>query len=77
MIVKFQDGETYEINEKGTEKVSSERFDILVLSSVSEENIKDALEKNYKIFECKDNKQECLSKIFNIFFGKKKSCKFA
>jgi len=77
-IVKFYDGKTFLIEEnKIIEIDNSSDFEIFVTKEINDEEIKEAMSRGYKLFECKEEEKECLSKIYNILYSRKKSCKFA
>jgi len=77
-IVKFYDGKTFLIEENRIIEIyDSSKFEILVTKEINAEEIREATSQGYKLFECKEEEKECLSKIYNILYAKKKSCKFA
>lgn len=77
-IVKIKE-KFFLLNEDGVMELNEDikKIDVLVVHTVNEEEIIKAKENGYKLFECKDDVKDCLNKIYNILFTRKKSCKFA
>ena len=77
-IVRFYDGRTFLIEEgKIVEIEESSKFEILVIKEINAEEINKAINQGYKLFECKEDENTCISRIYNTLYTKKKSCKFA
>ncbi|BFH72429.1 hypothetical protein SJAV_03730 [Sulfurisphaera javensis] len=78
-IIKFKNGRLFSIDENTIAELTKEdiKIDVLVVKKIEDEDLKDAISNGFKLFECKDDEEICLSKVYNIFFAKKKSCKFA
>ncbi len=82
VIVRFEeDGDTwYLMNDSGMiSRIQNKgNFDILIVRNLSEEKVKMAMRKGYRLFECKErNKEECLIKLLNVLFPYCKTCKFS
>ncbi|EZQ07092.1 hypothetical protein CM19_05095 [Candidatus Acidianus copahuensis] len=50
---------------------------ILVVRNITEETLKIAQLGKFKLFECKDNEEECLQMVTRLLLKIPKSCKFS
>lgn len=80
IIVKFENGETYSIDEEQfivkREKNASEKPDILIVKKLTNEVIEYSIINGIKLFECNKNPIECLENLTYKLFPQCKSCKF-
>jgi len=78
-IVRFYNGRTFLVEEDKIVEIqnNSPKFEILVMKELNTEEMRKAISQGYKLFECKEDENSCISKIYNTLYSRKKSCKFA
>lgn len=78
-IVKFKGGKTFQLDENKISEYNKddEKIDIMVVNKINFDDLYMARDQGFKIFECSESENICLSKIYNLLYSKKKSCKFA
>lgn len=76
VFVKFEDGESYSISDTGVIRKAKGTPSVLVVKQIRQDMLPLAIAQKLKLFECSDQRDECLAKLTKIMFPHCKTCRF-
>ncbi|BBD73867.1 hypothetical protein HS1genome_2256 [Sulfodiicoccus acidiphilus] len=76
VYVAFEDGESFSISDNGVIKKAKGNPSVLVVRELKQEMFSFAITQKVKLFQCQDEREQCLEKLVRVLFPYCKSCKF-